>query len=99
MGGLTWALSGGLFSPLSSPARPLTSSLLQPLAPAPAPLCCYLWGLDGEEGGRSTSSPPCTDWLGGRRGEGQGHCLGGSHRTREEGGLGAGPRQDPLQTQ
>lgn len=66
MGGLTWALSGGLFSPLSSPARPLTSSLLQPLAPAPAPLCCYLWGLDGRRGAAAPAPPPAqTGWEGG----------------------------------
>lgn len=85
-GRLTWALVRGLLSP--APALGLTPLLLQPLAPALALALLLFMGPGWGGGAGSTSSPPrCTDRLGGRRGEGQGHCLGGSHRTREEGGL------------
>lgn len=95
-GKLTWLLLGGLLSPALALA--LTPLLLQPLVPAPA-LALLLFMGPGWGGGGGSSSSPGTDRLVGRRGEGQGYCLGGSHRTRGGGWAGGGSEAGPPQTQ
>lgn len=80
---------------LSGPA-PDSSSLLQPLAPAPAPALLLFMGPGWGGGGPQHQLPPPaqTDWEGE---EGRGRDTGweGATELGEEGGLGAGQKQDP----
>lgn len=92
--GLTWALVGGSCLRFSGPGL---DSLAAPAAGAGSGSgSAAIYGSwMGRGGGAAAQLPPSTDRLGGRRGEGQGHCLGGSLRAEKEGGLGVAQRQDP----
>lgn len=85
--------------PLSGSGPGPDSLLLQPLAPAPLWLCCYLWGLDGKGwGGCSIGSPPAqTGWEGEER-RSRATAWEGATELQEEGGLEEAQRQDPTDT-
>lgn len=85
-------------APLSG-SGPSPDSLAAPAAGASSGSgSAAIYGAWMGRGGGSTSSPG-TDRLGGRRGEGQGHCLGESHRTGGGGWALGGSEAGPPQTQ
>lgn len=103
--GWGWAREEGEAHLDSSRGAPLSSSGLGPdslAAPAAGASSgsgsAAIYGAWMGRGGGSSSSPG-TDRLVGRRGEGQGYCLGGSHRTRGGGWAGGGSEAGPPQTQ
>lgn len=95
-GGLTWALGGGSSLQLSGPGPDSFGVPAAGAGSGSGSAAIYGAWMGRGGGGRSTSSPR-TDRLGGRRGEGQGHCLGGATEPEEEeeGGLGVAQTQDP----
>lgn len=96
-GGLTWALVGGSSLQLSGPGPDSFGVPAAGAGSGSGSAAIYGAWMGRGGGGPQHQLPPLrTDRLGGRRGEGQGHCLGGATEPEEEeGGLGVAQTQDP----